>query len=69
MKGMKKNVSNPKGSKSSSLNSKLSEDMVIVFLLRKTKSKTPSLSMILATLDTSQDKTCEAFWEISHTQK
>lgn len=28
MKGMKKNVSNAKGSKSSSLNSKLSEDMV-----------------------------------------
>ena len=69
MKGMKKNVNNAKGSKSSSLNSKLSEDMVPPRPLRKTKSKTPSHSMTPETPATSHGKTCAAYSEISHTPR
>lgn len=69
MKGMKKNVNNAKGSKSSSLNSKLSEDMVPPHPLRKTKSKTPSHSMTPETPATSPGKTCAASSEILHTPR
>ena len=69
MKGMKKNVNNAKGSKSSSLNSKLSEDMVHPLSLRKTKSRTPSHSMTLETRDTFPDRICAAFSATSHTPR
>jgi hypothetical protein len=48
MKSLKKNISNAKG-KGTNLNSKLSEDMVIVVSSRKIKSRTPSPSMIPTT--------------------
>ena len=58
--GPKRNIAQNKG-KNSSMNSKLSEDMVILPSLRKTKSKMPSLSTTTATQVSSTDKTWEAF--------
>ena len=52
MKGMKKNISNPKGAKSSSLNSKLSEDMVLTLLVRKIKLRMRFPFTTVATEDT-----------------
>ena len=61
MKGLKKNLGNPKGSKNASLNSKLSEDMVQYLRYSKTRSKMPLLSMTQETQDTSTARTSEAF--------
>lgn len=49
---MKKNISNPKGAKSSSLNSKLSEDMVLTLLVRKIKLRMRFPFTTVATADT-----------------
>lgn len=56
MKGVKKNVANSKGGKNAGVNTKLSEDMVPINSLRKTKSKMLSHSTTQATLDTSIGK-------------
>lgn len=64
MRGVKKNITNPKGSKTS-INSKLSEDMVKLLSLRKTKSKTLSPFMIRPTQDMSIDSNLDRFWATS----
>ena len=65
MKNLKKNISSNKGGKNASVNSKLTEDMVFSYLFSKTKSRTPSLFMILPTQDLSIAKISEAFSETS----